>query len=123
MKEFGGNHENRCDKKLQLSGSEWSVWYYGNDYVTNFVVFENEKFGLKLDVRWAAIGNECVLEIKPVGDGSNFSRIVGLLPEFVPVESEQKAIFKKGMEQFDAGQIKELIEEFMGRIDEMASVV
>lgn len=123
MKEFGGNHENRCDKKLQLSGSEWSVWYYGNDYVTNFVVFENEKFGLKLDVRWAAIGNECVLEMKPVGDGSNFSRIVGLLPEFVPVENEQKAVFKKGMGQFDAGQIKEIIEGFMGRIDEMASVL
>ena len=123
MKEFGGNHENRCDKKLLLSGSDWAVWYYGNDYVTNFVVFENEKIGLKIDVRWAATGNECVLEMKPVGEESNFSRIVGLLPEFEILENEQKAVFKKGMEKFDAGQIKEIIEGFMERIDEMASVL
>lgn len=75
-----------------------------------------------IDVRWAAGSNELVLELKPTVDDLNYNRIIGLLPEFVPVENEQKAVFKKGMEKFDAGQIKELIEEFMGRIDEMASV-
>lgn len=75
-----------------------------------------------IDVRWAADSNELVLELKPTVDDLNYNRIIGLLREFVPVENEQKAVFKKGMEQFDAGQIKELIEEFMGRIDEMASV-
>lgn len=75
-----------------------------------------------IDVRWAADSNELVLELKPTVDDLNYNRIIGLLREFVPVENEQKAVFKKGMEKFDAGQIKELIEEFMGRIDEMASV-
>lgn len=75
-----------------------------------------------IDVRWAADTNELVLELKPTVDDLNYNRIIGLLREFVPVENEQKAVFKKGMEKFDAGQIKELIEEFMGRIDEMASV-
>lgn len=76
-----------------------------------------------IDVRWAADSNELVLELKPTVDDLNYNRIIGLLREFVPVENEQKAVFKKGMEKFDAGQIKELIEEFMGRIDEMASVL
>lgn len=76
-----------------------------------------------IDVRWAADSNELVLELKPTVDDLNYNRIIGLLREFVPVENEQKAVFKKVMEQFDAGQIKELIEEFMVRIDEMASVV
>ncbi len=75
-----------------------------------------------IDVRWAADSNELVLELKPTVDDLNYNRIIGLLREFVPVENEQKAVFKKGMEHFDAGQIKELIEEFLGRIDEMASV-
>lgn len=75
-----------------------------------------------IDVRWAADSNELVLELKPTVDDLNYNRIIGLLREFVPVENEQKAVFKKGMEKFDSGQIKELIEEFMGRIDEMASV-
>lgn len=75
-----------------------------------------------IDVRWAADSNELVLELKPTVDDLNYNRIIGLLREFVPVENEQKAVFKKGMEKFDAGQIKELIEEFLGRIDEMASV-
>lgn len=76
-----------------------------------------------IDVRWAADSNELVLELKPTVDDLNYNRIIGLLREFVPVENEQKAVFKKGMEKFDAGQIKELIEEFMGRVDEMASVL
>lgn len=75
-----------------------------------------------IDVRWAADSNELVMELKPTVDDLNYNRIIGLLREFVPVENEQKAVFKKGMEHFDAGQIKELIEEFLGRIDEMASV-
>ena len=76
-----------------------------------------------IDVRWAADSNELVLELKPTVDDLNYNRIIGLLREFVPVENEQKAVFKKGMEKFDAGQIKEIIEGFMGRIDEMASDV
>lgn len=76
-----------------------------------------------IDVRWAAGSNELVLELKPTVDDLNYNRIIGLLPEFEIVENEQKAVFKKGMEQFDAVQIKEIIEGFMGRIDEMASVV
>ncbi len=76
-----------------------------------------------IDVRWAAGSNELVLELKPTVDDLNYNRIIGLLPEFVPVENEQKAVFKKGMEKFDAGQIKEVVEGFMGRIDEMASVL
>lgn len=59
-----------------------------------------------IDVRWAADSNELVLELKPTVDDLNYNRIIGLLREFVPVENEQKAVFKKGMEKFDAGQIK-----------------
>lgn len=76
-----------------------------------------------IDVRWAADSNELVLELKPTVDDLNYNRIIGLLREFVPVENEQKAVFKRGMEKFDAGQIKEVVEGFMGRIDEMASVL
>lgn len=76
-----------------------------------------------IDVRWAADSNEFVLELKPTVDDLNYNRIIGLLHEFETVENDQKAVFKKGMEKFDAGQIKELIEGFMGRIDEMASVL
>ena len=100
------------------------MWYVpdGFNYKSS-VAFENQKMNLEIDVRWAADSNELVLELKPTVDDLNYNRIIGLLREFVPVESEQKAVFKKGMEKFDAGQIKELIEGFMGRIDEMASVV
>lgn len=76
-----------------------------------------------IDVRWAAESNELVLELKPTVDDLNYNRIIGLLHEFETVEYEQKAVFKKGMEQFDGGQIKGIIKEFMGRIDEMASVL
>lgn len=76
-----------------------------------------------IDVRWAADSNELVLELKPTVDDLNYNRIIGLLREFVPVENDQKAVFKKDMGQLDGGQIKGIIKEFMGRIDEMASVV
>lgn len=75
-----------------------------------------------IDVRWAAESNELVLELKPTVDDLNYNRIIGLLREFDIVENEQKAVFKKGMEKFDGGQIKGIIKEFMGRIDEMALV-
>lgn len=124
LREFGGTPSNSESNKTLLPDSNWSMWYVpdGFNYKSK-VAFENQELNLRLDVRWAADSNELVLEINPTVDDLNYNRIIGSLPEFEIVENEQKAVFKKGMEHFDAGRIKEIIEGFMERIDEMASVL
>lgn len=124
LREFGGGPLNSESNKTLLPDSNWSMCYVpdGFNYKSS-VAFENQKLNLKIYVRWAADSNELVLELKPTVDDLNYNRIIGLLREFVLVENAQKAVFKKGMEQFDGGQIKGIIKEFMGRIDEMASVL
>lgn len=63
---------------------------------------------LEIDVRWAADSNELVLELKPTVDDLNYNRIIGLLREFVPVESEQKAVFKRVWSNSTPGRLRNL---------------
>lgn len=123
LREFSGTSNNYCSATQHLlPESNWGVWYYAYWVTFSCIVFENKGLKLKIDARWDAENTSLVLELKPTtDDGVNYERIVGLLPEFVPEEEEFKAIFIKKMEHFDVVQIKIVIEEFMHKIDELAS--
>ena len=123
LREFSGTSNNYCSATQHLlPESNWGVWYYLYWFTFSCIVFENKGLKLKIDARWDAENTSLVLELKPTtDDGVNYERIVGLLPEFVPEEEEFKAIFIKKMEHFDVVQIKIVIEEFMHKIDELAS--
>lgn len=68
------------------ANQEWGVWYWCDQYRTNFVVFECNK--VKLDVRFLSDKNNCEIVLKSLDKNNNITT----LAEYLKFEMKKDSV-------------------------------
>ena len=122
LKAFGGGRQNSDSKKIEIDGYRgWAVWYWPCGYDTSCVVVQNDKLGLKLDVRYLSENKKLEIVLKPTNSESkpSIENLLSVLPKGSSMKENHsnEAVCNIGLDEFDEQAIKQKVLDIVNAID------